>query len=79
MNEDRIGEPSIVRDSNGKINELQVHFGPHHFFQLRREDGRVKCAIGATHHGIEADASDVPSEFEKLVNELQAKHPDRSF
>jgi len=78
-NTTRIGEPEVKRNAQGQISELRVHFGPHHFFQLRRENGRVKVAIGATHHGIEADASDVPSEFEQLINELQRQHPDRRF
>jgi hypothetical protein len=75
----RIDEPEIKRDAGGKITEVRVHFGPHHFFQLRRDGDRLKCAIGATHHGIEADGSDVPSRFEQLVNELQRQHPQISF
>jgi hypothetical protein len=78
-NERRIGEPEVNRDAQGIITEVRIHFGPHHFFQVRRDGDRVKCAIGTTHHGVEADASDVPSEFERLVNELQRAHPKISF
>jgi hypothetical protein len=44
----RIDEPEVKRDARGKITELRVHFGPHHFFQLRLNGDRVKCAVGAT-------------------------------
>jgi len=43
------------------------------------EDGRVKCAIGMTHHGVRADAADVPSDLERMIDELQRAHPDKSF
>ena len=75
----RIEEPEIQRNSKGKITRISLVFGPHHFVDVYLEGGRVQCAIGATHHGIRADAADVPSDLERLIEELKDKHPERSF
>jgi hypothetical protein len=75
----RIDEPEIVRDGSGRITSIAFAFGPHHFVQVDIEGGRVHCAIGATHHGIRADAAEVNGEFEQLVDELKRSHPDKSF
>jgi hypothetical protein len=81
--EHRIEEPEITRDSKGRITAIRLVFGPHHFVDVYRDgdahDGRVRVAIGATHHGVGADAADVPSEFEKMVEQLMNLHPTRRF
>jgi hypothetical protein len=33
----------------------------------------------ATQHGIRADAAEILSQFEKMVNELKRSHPDCAF
>ena len=77
--EKRIDEPVVARDSQGRIKSVRLVFGPHHFVDVYLEDGRVKCAIGATHHGIRADGGEVNSELEGLVAELRRAHPENSF
>ena len=75
----RIEEPEIKRDAQGQIKSVRLVFGPHHFVDVFLENGRVQCAIGATHHGIRADAADVPSNFERMIDELTRSHPDNAF
>jgi hypothetical protein len=75
----RIEEPTIERDKNGRIKSVRVVFGPHHFVVVDIEGGRVQCAIGATHHGVRADAAEVSGDFESLIDELKRAHPDKSF
>jgi hypothetical protein len=75
----RIEEPEIERNSHGKIQAVRLVFGPHHFVEISLEAGRVHCAIGATHHGIRADAADVMGELERLINELKHAHPNNAF
>lgn len=78
-NEKRIDEPRIERDAQGKIKTVSLAFGPHHFVEVMIEEGRVKCAIGTTHHGIRADAADVNSELERMIDELKTRHPESAF
>lgn len=75
----RIEEPQIHRDNKGRITSVSLVFGPHHFVEVMIEDDRVKCSIGATHHGIRADAADVNGEFERMIEELKRAHPDKVF
>jgi hypothetical protein len=75
----RIEEPKIQRDACGKITAVSFAFGPHHFVEVMVERGRVKCAIGATHHGVRADAAEVNGAFERMIDELKRGHPQRSF
>jgi hypothetical protein len=75
----RIEEPKVQRDAQGQIKSVRLVFGPHHFVDVYLENDRVQCAIGATHHGIRADAADVPSNFERMIDELKRSHPDSAF
>lgn len=77
--ETRIEEPNIKRDVKGRITSLGIVFGPHHFVEVMVEDGRVKCALGTTHHGVRADAAEVNGELERMIDELKRSHPDRAF
>ena len=74
----RIEEPEVERDAEG-IRAVRLVFGPHHFVEVIRESDGVKLSIGATHHGIRADASEVMGELEQLVEELKRAHPEKSF
>ncbi len=76
---DRIEEPNIERDDNGKINSMGFAFGPHYFVQVDIRDGKATLCFGATHHGIAADASEVNGELEQIVEELKLAHPDNAF
>lgn len=59
-----------------QADRVRVTFGPHHFAEIFHEDGRVKFVVGATHHGFMVDASEVPSQLERLIEEVRAAHPD---
>lgn len=63
--------------ADGSVRELRILFGPHHYIELRHtEAGRTELYLGATHHGIRADATDVPSELEKMVERLRELYPE---
>jgi hypothetical protein len=72
----RIEEPVVKRNADKQIESVRLVFGPHHFVNVYLADGRVKCEIGATHHGIKADAAEVPTELERMIGELRDFHPD---
>lgn len=75
MGEERIEIVEIKKDSKGKIKKIIIFFGPHHFINIESKKGKTKFRIGTTHHGIEADASDVPSELESFIDEIRRNHP----
>lgn len=74
-----IRDVSIERDDDGAIKRVTIVFGPHYFIELFAEGGKVTCHIGATHHGIKADASVVGGELEQFVYELRDSHPGNAF
>jgi hypothetical protein len=74
-----IRDLELKSDGNGQIYLLRAAFGPHHFLELIDENGKVSLAIGATHHGFRADASEVNSELEKLCEEIRQRHPDKAI
>lgn len=66
----------IKRDTDGEYRDVCLVFGPHYFVELHRQpNGGVMFAIGTTHHGFRADASEVDGELEKIINEVRASHP----
>lgn len=69
----------LKSDGEGRIHLLRVAFGPHHFLELVEDEGKVSLAIGATHHGFHADASDVNSELEQICEEIRQRHPDKAI
>ena len=79
MNEDPmrgIRAITIQRLENGSLGKVRIVFGPHHFVELHSDsDGRVDLWLGATHHGIRADASDVNSELERMVEAARKQFP----
>ena len=79
MTPDRIGEVEVEKDADGKVRAVRLAFGPHYFVEIEREDGKVMFFVGATHHGIKADASEVNGELERFVEELKKKHPENAF
>lgn len=70
-----IRDIEIRSDSKGRVQEVRITFGPHHFLELRADADKVSFAVGATHHGFRADASSVPSELEKLCEEIRRNYP----
>jgi hypothetical protein len=40
-----------------------------------KDGGRTSFAVVATHHGVKADASELNSELERIIDEVRAAHP----
>lgn len=72
---DKIRMMDAQRDKSGGYEKIRIGFGPHYFLELDSRDGKVMLTLGATHHGIRADASEVNGELEQLINELRRNHP----
>ena len=73
-NASRIEVQSLII-KEGECQKLSVFFGPHHFFEVEVVNGKTVARIGATHHGIQADASTVPSQLEAFIDEIIQAHP----
>ena len=54
-----IREVETELNESGGYNMVQLTFGPHYFVELVAEGDGVSLYLGATHHGIKADASEV--------------------
>ena len=76
---DRIGEVEIEKDDKGNTRAVRLAFGPHYFVEVQRTGGKVALYVGASHHGVKADASQVAGELERFVEELKAAHPGNAF
>ena len=59
----------IAMDSDDA--HVKVVFGPHHYINIFKKNGKVTFNMGATHHGIEVDASVVDSETYKLIEYMR--------
>ena len=75
----RIEEPEVECDEDGKITVVRFAFGPHYFVEVERKEGPVTLHLGATHHGISADASEVGGELERIIDALKESNPEQSF
>lgn len=74
-----IRDVEIKSDGKGQIQSIRIVFGPHHFIDLVTEKkGKVSVAIGYTHHGFKADASEVNSELERIIEEIRRTHPEKA-
>lgn len=71
-----IRDVQVEKNSNGTISHVRVVFGPHHFINIDSDNDKTTFAVGATHHGFQADASIVNSELEQLCNEVRRSHPE---
>lgn len=66
----------LKADSEGNYTDVRFHFGPHYFVELRRtESNRVTFKLGATHHGFEADASDIGGDLERIIDLVREHEP----
>jgi len=74
--ENGIRKIDIKKDKNGRYKQVLVTFGPHYGVNIFEKNGRVVFELVATHHGFRADATDLPSELEKLINEVMYNHKD---
>jgi hypothetical protein len=67
----------ILEDSY--LQKISLAFGPHHFLEVEIKNGKTLFRVGATHHGFEADASEVSSELERIVEEIRQSHPEATI
>jgi len=58
------GKQIEMKDDRSNV---KIVFGPHHYINITKERDKVTFNIGATHHGIEVDASVVDSETYKMI------------
>ena len=65
------------RDAGYK--RVRVLFGTNYFLEIVDSDGRVSFLLGAHHTGFRADASEPQGQLEKLISEIQQRHPESSF
>lgn len=55
--------------------KVRITFGPHYFLEVSKHKEKVKFVVGATHHGVMADASMVGGELEKMIEVLRREFP----
>lgn len=70
QNKDRI---RIFRKENGSVSLV---FGAHHYINITKEDEKLFCEIGCTHHGVKFESTSVNSELEKVIERLRTEFPD---
>jgi len=70
-----IRDLQIKTDAKGRIQNVRIVFGPHHFLELVEDAGKVSLTLGATHHGFKADASEVNGELERIIDDIRRSHP----
>lgn len=75
-NIDGIRELKIKKDNHGKYIGVRIIFGPHHVVEIFELQGKITFDLRATHHGFRADASSVPSELERFIEEIRRNHPE---
>jgi len=66
-------------DSSKSIESVKIVFGHHHYITITTSsrNNRVFVEIGATHHGVRLDASCVGGEFERVIEMLRQKFPEK--
>ena len=52
---------------------VRITFGPHYFVEISKAGEKIQFVLGATHHGITADASAVGGELEKMIEALRSE------
>lgn len=57
------------------VNTIRIVFGPHQFLNIKKENNRISFEIGATHHGVKFDASDVDGELYQAIEKLRELYP----
>ena len=55
---------------------VRISFGPHYFVEISKDKEKIQFVLGATHHGIKADASAVGGELEKMIESLRHEFSD---
>ncbi len=74
-----IKEIQIHKD-NGNYKSVKIIFGPHFFADIFFDsNNKLKFALGYTHHGFIADATEVNGELEKIIEDVRNTHPDKKI
>lgn len=53
-----------------------IVFGAHHYINLTKEDNKLFCEIGCTHHGVKFECTNVNSELEQVIDRLRKDFPE---
>jgi len=71
----KIRSAEIVRNSSGEVEFVKLIFGSHFYVVVdaTAEQG-VSFTLGATHHGITVDATNVDGELTNIINSIRATH-----
>jgi len=73
-----IREVNVQEDGKGNYKKVSLMFGPHFGLNISEdEEGKVNFTLVATHHGFEADASEVDGELEEIIREVREEHPEK--
>ncbi len=72
---------SVVVEGNREtgFKRVQVLFGTNCFLEIVDENGRIHFSMGAHHSGFKADASEIDSELQQYIGEIQERHPDHAL
>jgi hypothetical protein len=66
--------------SEGDIKKVYLEFGEHHFLEVSEEEnGEVQLSIGYTHHGFTANAMGLPSNLEKIIEDVRKNFPETAI
>ncbi len=65
--------------ADGYTDRLRVVFGPHFFLEILAEpSGETRFLLGATHHGVFVDATDVGGELDQIIKNLRSQIPEKT-
>jgi hypothetical protein len=63
------------KNANGDVEFAWIRFGPQYRVEVRRDGVKTSFTLVATHHGFEADASELSGELEGIIEEVRRAHP----
>lgn len=64
---------NINKKQNG---DIRIVFGAHHYINITKEDNKLFCEIGCTHHGVKFESTSTNSELEKVIERLRVEFPE---
>jgi hypothetical protein len=64
-----------VEVGNVSTDRVRIAFSPHCYVEIWKDKEKVQFVLGATHHGIKADASTVGGELEKMIEMMRREFP----
>ena len=69
----------VEGDRQSGYKRVQVLFGTNYFLEVVENEGKVEFLLGAHHTGFKADASELEGELQKLIRELEERHPENAL